>query len=403
MNQLTGEPDSITRRGFIGAASCLAALSQTGPKRIAVVAAVYTYLSQAQEIADRFLIGYPADGAWHRPSMKIVSLYTEQRPKEDLGAARAREFGFGIYKSLAEALRCGGKRLAVDAVLLVGEPAFLEECVQVFEQDGRSVPVFHDMQLSSSFEKARRLVESSKRLRFPILAGSALPLAWRLPDVEIPAGAIVEEAVMIAGSSGETANFHALEAMQSMLEQRKGGESGVRAVRMLEGAAVWKADWSNELLGSALSRSDSPQGLTLRDGRTQDLLSSGELQVLARKPALYQIEYRDGLKASLFMLDGAIADFNFAARVRGHGLISTQFLIPPPPNRAHLARLAGNIEQMFATSVAPHPIERTLLVGGILESCRASRQRGGVLVETPDLQIGYHIGETGLSAALPRP
>ena len=50
-----------------------------------------------------------------------------------------------------------------------------------------------------------------------------------------------------------------------MVERRKGGETGVKRVEMIEGDAVWKAGeegrWSKELLTSALSRSDTPLGL----------------------------------------------------------------------------------------------------------------------------------------------
>jgi hypothetical protein len=89
-------------------------------KRIAVIATVYRYLSHAQHIGDRFLVGYPRDGAWHRPDMKVVSLYVDQKPDGDQSAARASEFGFEVYPTVAAALRCGGSRLAVDAVLVIG-------------------------------------------------------------------------------------------------------------------------------------------------------------------------------------------------------------------------------------------------------------------------------------------
>ena len=60
-------------------------------------------------------------------------------------------------------------------------------------------------------------------------------------------------------------DFDALEAMQCMLERRKGGETGVKAVQLLEGDDVWVARnagrWSNDLLSSALSRSDTPWAL----------------------------------------------------------------------------------------------------------------------------------------------
>ena len=59
-------------------------------KRIAVVTTVYSYLSHAQHEADRFLVGYPLNGKWHRPDMKIVSLYVDQKPANDLSAASER-------------------------------------------------------------------------------------------------------------------------------------------------------------------------------------------------------------------------------------------------------------------------------------------------------------------------
>ncbi len=185
-------------------------------------------------------------------------------------------------------------------------------------------------------------------------------------------------------------DFHALEALQCMVERRRGGETGVQAVQLLEGDAVWKAGdegrYSRELLTSALSRSDTPLGLTVKDGRTQDLVASGELRKLAKNPKAYCIEYRDGLRATLLMLDGAIQDFNFAARLSGPpGNQSTQFLRTPEPNATHSACLMHKVEEMIATGAAPYPVDRTLLVGGILESCRNS----GLRKETPHLAVAY--------------
>ena len=93
---------------------------------------------------------------------------------------------------------------------------------------------------------------------------------------------------MVGEGGSDPMDYHALEAMQCMIERRKGGETGVKSVQMIEGDAVWKAGeegrWSKELLTSALSRSDTPQGLTVQDGRTQDLVGSGELQKLVKNP-----------------------------------------------------------------------------------------------------------------------
>lgn len=378
-------------------------------KRIAVVATVYRYLSHAQHIGDRFLVGYPQDGRWHKPDMKVVSLYVDQKPEGDQSAARAREFGFAVFPTIAETLRCGGTRLAVDGVLVIGEHGqyprndrgqvlyprhdFVKQCVDVFEKDGVSVPVYNDKHLSYSFDKAKWMVEASKRLKFPMLAGSSLPVTWRLPDIELPLNCEIESALMVGYGGADVMDFHGLEALQCMVERRKGGETGVASVQMIEGDAVWKAGeegrYSKELLTSALSRSDSPQGQSVEDGRTQDLVAKGELPKLVKNPAAYFIEYRDGLKATLLMLNGAVKDFTFAARVKGAGVQSTQFLLSPEPNVTYSACLVRKIEELFETGKAPYPVERTLLVSGVLESCLTSRFEGQKRLPTPHLDVRY--------------
>jgi hypothetical protein len=378
-------------------------------KRIAIVATVYRYLSHAQHIGDRFLVGYPRDGAWHKPDMKVVSLYVDQKPDGDQSAARAKEFDFKVYPTIPETLRCGGSNLAVDAVLVIGEHGdyprndkgqvlyprydFVKQCVDVFEKDGLAVPLYNDKHLSFSFEKAKWMVDASKRLKFPMLAGSSLPVTWRLPDIELELNAEIESAVMVGYGGPDVMDFHGLEALQCMLERRKGGETGVRAVQMIEGEAVWKAldarQISRDLLVSALSRSDTPQGQTIVDGRTQDLVTKGELPKLVKNPAAYFLEYRDGLKATLLMLNGAVKDFTFAARVKGAGVQSTQFFLSPEPNVTYSACLVSKIEELFETGKAPYPVERTLLVSGVLESCLTSRFEGQKRLETPQLDVRY--------------
>ncbi len=378
--------------------------------RIAVITTVYRYLSHAQHIADRLVVGYPNEGQWRRPNTRIASLYVDQKPEGDQSGDRAREFGFDVYDTISGALRCGGDRLAVDAVLIIGEHGeypnndrgqklypryeFFRECVEVFEQDGVAVPVFNDKHLSYSFAKAREMVADSRRLDFPLLAGSSLPVSYRLPDVELPLDCRIREALMVGVGGSDAMDYHALEAMQCMVERRRGGETGVRAVQMIEGDAVWRAGeegrWSRDLLEAALSRSDTPCGLPEEDGRTRDLLGAGELPGLAKRPAAYFIEYRDGLRATLLMLNGAVRDYCFSARVDGYdGPVSTQFLLTPTPNVTYSACLAHKIVEMIESGEAPYPPERTLIVCGILEACLTSRLDGERRLETPDIDVAY--------------
>jgi len=405
----------LTRRRVLGYSALLgqgrltsAAAQAPAPYSLAIIGNTYHYGSDLQIIADRFLVGYQHEGDWHMPSVKVVSMYVESKPHSpaDLSAARSKEFGFRVFRNIPEALRCGGAELAVDAVLAVVEGDyprnhkgqilyprydFFQQCAQVFEEEGRAVPYFNHGSLSFSFHQAQSMVATSERLKFPMLAGSSLPVTWRLPDTDIPIGAHIEEAVMVCPFDGM--EFDALEAMQCMLERRKGGETGVKAVQLLEGDDVWAAGdsgrWSKELLSSALSRSDAPLGLTVMDGRPQDMAASGVLPQLVKDPAAWCIEYNDGTRVTLLVLNGADRDFTFSARIEGQRLIATQFFRSPLPNVAYSASLTGKIEQMFVTRTAPYPVRRTLLTSGIMEAAMTSRTRLNQRLETPQLAVSY--------------
>ena len=89
------------------------------------------------------------------------------------------------------------------------------------------------------------------------------------------------------------------------------------------------------------------------------------------------------------MLNGAVQDYNFAAKLKGGDMKSCQFLLTPTPNVTYSACLVSKIEEMYATGKAPYPAERTLIVSGALERCLMSKSKGGVVLETPELKVKY--------------
>ena len=238
----------------------------------------------------------------------------------------------------------------------------------------------------------------SKELGFSMMTGSSIPVTVRVPELEIPLGAEMKQAVMVGRGGLDGAGFHTIEAMQCMLERRDGGETGVAAVQLLDGDEAWKAGedgrWSMDLLAAALSRSNQLQGITRSEGKPQDLIGNGQLKELVTKPSTYLIEYADGLRATLLMLSGAVADFTFAARIAGTDeLLSTLFYLPPEPNVTYSAELMNRVEQMLFTGKAVYPPERTLLTSGMLESCLDSRLNNNRRLETPHLNVRYQVGE----------
>ncbi len=400
--------------GLSCAASGLPALAAEAarPKRLAVVTTEWRYHSHAWHMAERFLNGYPVKGRWHRPPLQVVSAYVDQVPEKDLSRDRAKEFGFPIYPTVAETLRCGGKQLAVDAVLLIGEhgnypkselgqtkyPRYelFKQVTDVFRADGRTAPVFNDKHLSWKWEWAQEMVAISRELKFPFLAGSSLPVTWRMPAVELPSGADVQEAMCVAMGGVDSYDFHALEVIQCMTERRRGGETGVQAVQALRGDAVWQAmekpgwsagGWDASLFAACLART---QTLAQPPNGSHRYPTPAQMRAFVKDPVAYRIEYRDGLRATMFLLNGLVGDFTFAARLRGQAEpLSTLFYLPPNPNVVYSAALMAQAERMFVTGKAPYPIERTLLTSGILAAALQSRGAEGKRLETPHLAVKY--------------
>ncbi len=404
--------DSIAAGLTLGGGAIAAQPSASQRKRLAVVTTEWRYYSHAWHMADRFLVGYPIRGRWHRPPFDVVAAYVDQRPANDLSRKRSAEFGFPIYPTIAEALRRGGKELAVDAVLIIGEHGrypqneygqtkypryeFFKQVTEVFRQDGRAVPVYNDKHLSWKWEWAREMVEISRELRFPFLAGSSLPVTWRMPSIDLPYGAPVEEMMCVAMGGVDSYDFHALETIQCMAERRRGGETGVAAVQALRGEAVWKAmdaggwnagGWEKRLFEACLARSHT---LAQPETFSDRYPTPSQIREWVKSPVAYRLEYADGTKATMLLLNGLVGDFTFAARLKGQPEpLSTLFYLPPNPNVVYSAALMSKAEETFLTGKTPYPIERTLLTTGLVEACVRSLGTGQKRIETPHLAIRY--------------
>ena len=175
---------------------------------------------------------------------------------------------------------------------------------------------------------------------------------------------------MVGVGSSDPMDYHALEAMQCMVERRKGGETGIKSVQLIEGDAVWKAGeegvWSRRLLEAALSRSDSLQGISELDSRPQDLANNGELPRLVKNPAAYLIERNDGLRTTLLMLNGALQDFTFAADSRGTNPVDA--VLPATDAQCHLFGMPGRSDRgNDSHRKAPYPVERTQITSAMLD------------------------------------
>jgi hypothetical protein len=392
---------TISRRRFLpSAVGALAFAVDTAQPvsvrpKIAVILTEYRPSSHADVWVTALLEGYD-NGQPRTPSVQIVSMYIDQFPSNDMSRAMAAKHGFEIAKTIPEALMRGTNQLAVDGVLLMAEHGkypvnvkgqilypryeFYHQIMDVYRQSGKAVPLFCDKHLSYDWEKAKWMYDQSRALHFPLMAGSSIPLTWREPPLELDLGTPVEKAVVAAFGPKESYGFHSLEALECMVERRLGGEKGIAAVQCLESQEVWKwtgrNDWSKHLLTAALDRVENPKPKLL--------------QVNKSEPVLFLVDYVDGLQAAVYLLNGYITDWVFAAQIQGRSEIaSTKFWTRMKKPWSHATGLTYQIEQLYLTRRAPYPVERTLLMTGALAALMDSSYHGNRRRATPHLRVSY--------------
>lgn len=398
----------MRRRNFLISSAATGVLSSVGlrplfaqmgsgaPKKVAAIMTVYRPNSHSDVIVGKYLEGWLQDGKSPGPRSKLVSMYTAQVPDNDMSRAMSKKHNVPIYRTIYEALTLGTGELAVDGVLLIGEhgdypmndkaqklyPRFelFLEISDVFRQVGRTAPVFNDKHLSYSWIKAKRMVDISREMGFPMMAGSSVPVSHRKPAIDFPWGEKATKAVAISYSGLDIYGFHLLESLQCMVERRQGGETGVKAVQCLQNQAVWdfldKTPWAKRLFEKAISHSETR--------------SEGDLRQNVKEPAVFLVDYNDGLQAAAFLLTGGVRDFTVAIDVEGRSEpVSTLMWLQNGKPHRHFACLTMNIEKMFESGQAAYPVERTLLTSGTLDSALESRFQGYKKLETPKLNVRY--------------
>lgn len=360
------------------------------PPKIAVVTTYYGKPGcHANELATRFFAGFPFGERLVRPRVRVASLFIEQREPDGIGERIAAMTNVPVYPTIREALTLGGEKLAVDGVLYVGQHgsfltsrlgarmyphlAHLEEVFRVFEASGRSVPVFNDKELAYSWLDTTWIRDRAGELRVPLMAGSVVPLGRRIPAVEHPIGEPIHDIVGIGYGGLESYAFHVVETVQSVLERRPGGETGVASVRFLSGPAVFEAadagEFSMDLAEAGCA------AMAFRKG--------ADIRSVERNPQLILVRYRDGTRAAALQLQRHVGEqWGYAART---------------PQGTVACRLEGdffsyqalNFERLVLAGTLPHPTERNVLTTGIVCAALESRAAGGREIPTPHLAISY--------------
>ena len=383
--------------------------AQEGVKTVAFIANTYWNQSHADMVATKIFLGYPMDDGLKKSKLKIVSVWIDQIRANDTGVRIATMNGAKVYPTIAEALTLGGDQLAVDAVIYIGEHGdyplnrlgqklyprmnFLEQIFRVFDSSKKSVPLYSDKHLAYSWLDSKWIYDRGKELNVPMMAGSSIPYTWRKPFLQHPIGTKITEAVAFTYAKLDIYAIHVMELLQSMIERRAGGETGISSLETLEGKAVWDALDSGRISWDLLNAA--------YDTITYKL--PGTLRELVKEPVAVILNYIDGTKASFFMLNGFKIEkmpngirnnghFAYAAIADGKK-VASEFVVDASLSHSHFSYLTYNIENFILSGNPPVSIERNLLCSGVADmAVRSQIERRPI--ETPFLKIKYAPSDT---------
>lgn len=413
VNEILNNNPQFTRRQILGMGSLfgLSALaspafanlksSQGKRPRIAVLASYWAATrSHADWIVNKLIDGYWWNSEYTPSRVEVASIYMHQHDASLLGQKVAKAKGIPVFRNVADALTLGTNELAVDGVVIVAEHGdystdlkghwllprwwIYNQVVDVFEKNKRSVPVFNDKHLSYNWDDAKWMFDKSRELNFPLTGGSSIPVYYRQPEIELEKGSPIKHSIVLGGTSDEGAIFHAIDVLQSFVELRKGGETGVKSVQSIRGIETWKwieqNPWASKLLASVEKKFN---------------FNSGYFQE-AKQTNMCIINYNDGTIAAVIGARGV--GWTFAADIEGQ----------PEPTIVSMLGWAGPFDQYHASNAQPHWItemmvtkkepfnaERLLLSTGITNFYMQSNWKVskyspvGRVIETPELNIRY--------------
>ena len=413
INKIMEVNPKFTRRGMLGltgmAGLALSGISaesfgqnQQAKPRIAVVATFWgATRSHADWLVNKLIDGYWWHGAYIASRVEVVSLYLHQHDTSLLGQKVAKAKGIPVFKTVAEAVTLGGKELAVDGVVIVGEHGdyptdmkghwllprwwLYSQVIRVFEQSKRSVPVFNDKHFSYNWEDAKWMFDKSRELNFPLSGGSSIPVYFRKPEIELDMDTPIKGSVVVGGAADEGALFHCVDLLQAFVERRKGGETGVKSVQCIRGPETWKwterNPWAAKLLESV---------------RLNFELKPGHFQENAQ-PNVCIVEYNDGTKAAIY--SGKDVGWTYAGEIEGRKdpVIISMLGWPGPFSQYHASNAQPHwITEMMVSGKEPFNAERLLLSTGIVAYNMESNWENGRYtaigrrILTPFMNMKYH-------------
>ncbi|WP_171642917.1 hypothetical protein [Paenibacillus phytorum] len=358
-------------------------------KRVVAIVTEYRHDSHAEVIVGRLLGRLD-----FVPQIKVAALYLDQVPLNDMGKVEAEVCGVAIYSTIGEAISESNSVGGIDGILLIGEHGdypwnekrqklyprlrFFEETFQALDRLGLKVPIFNDKHLSFRMEEAEWIYQGLASRRLPFLGGSSIPHTPHVPEFSIEKLLEVREIFVISWLGIESYGYHGMEVLQSLAEQRRGGETGIKSVQALEGRSVW----------AAMDQGVVPEHLMLSALRTVRGELPGHPRDHVDVPVLFIIEYSDGLKGYVLQLQRFVREWAFAFRDAEGRVTSARCESGLDRPYKHFEKLTHCIEQMILSGSSPVPMERTFVTTGLINFGMEALHFGRKMM-TPQLAVCY--------------
>jgi len=379
--------------------------------RVAAIITTYFPLSHADVIVSRWLEprASDADWGWPRPQSRIVSAYIDQIGKDDMGCEILERNDVPVYDTVEQALIEDGE-LRVDAVLLIGEHGeygknelgqllyprkeLFDQIVAVYRRVDRCAPVFCDKFLSWNFEWAVDMVRTAFEMNFLLFGGSSVPLCRLSAPFRLAQGVKnrQREAVAVFYGPDEAYGYHSLEFVQSLIDSRPGGESGIFMMTAWRGDDVWReleaGTWSEELMAAAIAAANAagPTEANSSADIRADCAASDQ-----SGPMAFQMIYDDGIKVTHINLNGHIKNWAIATFLEDGTINATAPVMGgDDSHHGHFATQCRVIEESFQSGRQQYSPSRLLLTTGQTATVMQALAQPGQRLLTPELLIRYN-------------
>ena len=210
------------------------------------------------------------------------------------------------------------------------------------------------------------MVDQARALHVPLMAGSSLPVTWRLPALEIPLGRTFKDvrssprgATWKSSGSTRSRRFSAWSSGATATASRRASPPSPASKATPSGKPAIGASGRGTLLDHALGRSHTRNPGDIKQN-TRDFVPQARRPRLATKlrhPVAFVVEYVDGCRATASILNGHVDDTTIAARIDGRGATDRLDLDVPAraPGACFFNPLVLRIEDFFRDASPPTP------------------------------------------------